>query len=82
MKGACKYYMVEAKRKPNENIASLIRRFSEYVKKSGLVEEARRSKFREKPKSRRLKRREALTKIQIRSQIEKLKKLGKFDEIR
>ncbi len=74
--------MVDAKRKANENVAALIRRFSEYVKKSGLVDEVRQSKFRVKEKSRRLKRRAALNRLKIRSEIEKLKKLGKFDEIK
>jgi ribosomal protein S21 len=73
--------MVDAKRKPNENVASLLRRFSEYVKKSGLMEEARQAKFRLKSKSRRLQRQETLNRLKIKSEIEKLKKLGKFDEI-
>jgi ribosomal protein S21 len=73
--------MVDAKRKPNENVASLLRRFSEYVKKSGLMDEARQAKFRSKRKSRRLQRQETLNRLKIKSEIEKLKKLGKFDEI-
>jgi len=73
--------MVDAKRKPNENVASLLRRFSEYVKKSGLMDEARQAKFRFKRKSRRLQRQETLNRLKIKSEIEKLKKLGKFDEI-
>lgn len=70
--------MVDAKRKPNENVTSLLRRFSEYVKKSGLIEEARQSQFRQKTKSRRLKRRAALNRLKAKLEIERLKKLGKY----
>lgn len=71
---------IEVKKKDRETSESLIRRFSRRVQQSGVLLRARRSRFRKEEKSKREKREEALYKIKIRKEIEKLKKLGKFDE--
>jgi len=71
---------IEVKKKDKETSESLIRRFSRRVQQSGVLLHARRSRFKEDEKSKREKRQEALYKIKIRKEIEKLKKLGKFSE--
>ncbi|TAK95525.1 hypothetical protein EPO05_04015 [Patescibacteria group bacterium] len=72
--------MIEVRKKDRETSESLIRRFSRRVQQSGVLMRARRSRFREDLKNRREKRIEALYKVQIRKEIGKLKKLGKFDD--
>ncbi len=72
--------MIEVKKKEKETSESLIRRFSRRVQQSGVLVHARRSRFLEDKKNKREKRVEALYKIKIRKEIEKMKKLGKFDE--
>ena len=72
--------MIEVKKKEKETSESLIRRFSRRVQQSGVLVHARKSRFRKDEKSKREKRNEALYKIKIRKEIDKLKKLGKFDD--
>ena len=71
---------IEVKKKDRETSESLIRRFSRRVQQSGVLVRARRTRFRAEKKNKREKRLEALYKIKIRKEIDKLKKLGKFDE--
>lgn len=71
---------IEVKKKDRETSESLIRRFSRRVQQSGVLLHARKTRFRAEEKSKREKRAEALYKIKIRKEINKLKKLGKFDE--
>lgn len=72
--------MIQVKKKEKETSESLIRRFSRRVQQSGVLVHARKSRFRKDDKSKREKRNEALYKIKIRKEIDKLKKLGKFDD--
>ena len=72
--------MIEVKKKDRETSESLIRRFSRRVQQSGVLMHARKARFRSDEKSKREKRNEALYKIKIRKEIEKMKKMGKFDE--
>ncbi len=72
--------MIEVKKKEKETNESLIRRFSRRVQQSGILMNARKARFQERKKSKKQQREEALYKIKIRKEIEKLKKLDKFDE--
>lgn len=72
--------MIEARKKDRETTESLMRRFSRRIQQSGVLVHARRTRFRNEEKSKREKRQEALYKVKIRKEIDKLKKLGKFDE--
>ncbi|HBO17027.1 MAG: hypothetical protein UR69_C0001G0010 [Candidatus Moranbacteria bacterium GW2011_GWE2_35_2-] len=72
--------MIEVKKKDREASDSLIRRFSRMVQQSGVLVKARRSRFQKDEKSKTEKRKEALYKVKIRKEIEKLKKMDKFDE--
>ncbi|OGI24048.1 MAG: hypothetical protein A3E91_03935 [Candidatus Moranbacteria bacterium RIFCSPHIGHO2_12_FULL_40_10] len=72
--------MIEVKKKDKESSENLIRRFSRRVQQSGVLLRVRKNRFRREEKSKIEKRNEALYKIKIRKEIDKLKKLGKFDE--
>lgn len=72
--------MIEVRKKDNESIGSLLRRFSKKVQQSGLLIQARNSRFLEKNKSRTERRKSALKRNEISSQREKLRKLGKLEE--
>jgi ribosomal protein S21 len=72
--------MIEVRKKEKETPESLIRRFTRRVQQSGVLMRARKSRFRTEEKSKLEKRQEALYKEKIRKEIDKLKKLGKFDD--
>jgi ribosomal protein S21 len=72
--------MVEVKKKERETSESLIRRFSRRVQQSGVLYAARGNRFYNKPKSKRQVRLSAQYRAKIKKEVDKLKKLGKFDE--
>lgn len=72
--------MIQVKKKDRETSESLIRRFSRCVQQSGILLTVRQGRFYEKPKSRRQIRESAQYRAKIRKEVEKLKKIGKFDE--
>lgn len=72
--------MIQVKRKERETAESLIRRFSRRVQQSGVLRRVRKLRFRQEEQSRDDRRSEALYKVKIRKEINRLKKLGKFDE--
>lgn len=72
--------MIEVKKKDKESPESLIRRFSRRMQQSGVLMRARKTRFKLEEKSKQKKRDEALYKIKIRKEIDKLKKMGKFDD--
>ncbi|MEK7181623.1 MAG: 30S ribosomal protein S21 [Patescibacteria group bacterium] len=72
--------MIQVKRKEKETAESLIRRFSRRVQQSGVLRQVRKMRFHQTEKSRVKRRDEALYKVDIRKEISRLKKLGKFDD--
>ena len=72
--------MFEVKKKDRESSESLIKRFSRRVQQSGVLLTARSSRFYAKPKSRRQMRLSAQYRAKIKKEVDKLKKIGKFDE--
>jgi len=72
--------MIQVKKKEKENAESLIRRFSRRIQQSGILKDARKTRFQSSKKTKRQKKEEALYKNKIRKEIDKLKKMGKFDE--
>jgi len=72
--------MIEVKKKDNESVGSLLRRFSRKVQQSGLLLQARSSRFQEKTKSKTERRKSALRRNVIVAQKEKDRKLGKLEE--
>ena len=72
--------MIEVKKKDNESIGSLLRRFSKKVQQSGLLLQARSSRFKDKNLSRTERRKTALRRNEITVEKEKLRKFGKLEE--
>jgi len=70
---------LEVRKKEKETPQSLIRRFTRRVQQSGLLFRARKIRFRERGKSRQMKKRAALRREEIKKEYEKLKKLGKLE---
>ena len=71
---------LEVKKQERETSQSLIRRFTKRIKKSGILLQARKSRFRQRSKSPQMKKRAALRRERLREEYEKLKKLGKLEE--
>ena len=72
--------MIEVKRKDNESIGSLLRRFSKRIQQSGLLFQARNSRFRDKNPSRTERRKNALRRNKVVAEKEYQRKLGKLED--
>jgi len=72
--------MVEVRKRDNETSESLFRRFSRQLQQSKILVEARNNRFKKKEKSRRQLREGAIYRQKVRKEVERLKKIGKFDE--
>jgi len=72
--------MVQVKKKERETSESLIKRFSRRVQQSGVLLEARHGRFYAKDKNKRQVRESAKYRAKVRKEVDKLKKIGKFDE--
>jgi ribosomal protein S21 len=70
---------LEAKKQQTQTTQGLIRRFTKRVQRSGILLRARKSRFRQRPKSRQMKKKAALRREKLRKEYEKLKKLGKLE---
>lgn len=68
--------MVEVKRGERESTYSLLRRFTEKLKESKLLVEARKTKFYERPKNKRRRKDEAIVRNIFRKERRRLMKLG------
>ena len=64
--------MINVRKKDKETSESLIRRFSRRVQQSRILMQARKARFQEEEKSKAEKRKEALYKIKIKKEIDKL----------
>ncbi len=69
---------LKVEKQPKETSQSLIHRFSQKIKRSGILLEARKKMFYKKGKSKQLKRRSALRRIQKKEEFKKLKKMGRL----
>ena len=72
--------MVEVKRKPNESIGSLMRRFNRFVQQSGVLLKAKKSRFREKKVTDRREKNAAIMGVHLAGLRRKLEKLGTYDK--
>jgi ribosomal protein S21 len=72
--------MVEVKRKQNESIGSLMRRFNRFVQTSGVLLKAKKSQFREKHQTERKEKAAAIMGMHLSRLRKRLEKLGKYDE--
>lgn len=72
--------MIEVKKKERETSESLIRRFSRRVQQSGVLVQARKTRFRLDEKSKTEKRQGAMYRAKVKKVVDHLKKMGKFDD--
>lgn len=72
--------MIEVKKKDRETSESLIRRFGRRVQQSGVLVQARKTRFRLDEKSKTEIRQGAMYKVKVKKIVDRLKKMGKFDD--
>jgi len=72
--------MIEVRKKEKESSENLIRRFSRRVQQSGVLMRVRKSRFKLEEKSKMEKRKGAMYKEKVKKMVDKLKKMGKFDD--
>jgi len=68
---------LEVQKKDRETAQSLIRRFTQRVKRSGVLIRARGNRFRKRVKSKQMKKKSALRREKLKKEYKKLEKLGK-----
>ena len=71
---------MEVKRKPNESIGSLTRRFSRLVQRSKLVVNAKKARYHKKKSTERIEKNRAIMKQELTNLRGRLEKLGKYDD--
>ncbi|TSC75427.1 MAG: hypothetical protein G01um101430_269 [Parcubacteria group bacterium Gr01-1014_30] len=69
---------LEIKKQIRETSQSLVRRFAKRVQQSGILIRARKVRFRERAKSKQMKKRSALRREELRLKYERMKKLGEI----
>lgn len=69
--------IIEIKKNPNENNASVLRRFSRKIQESGVIQKVKGSRYSERQESKLKAKKSALKRLGRRKEIEKLRKLGK-----
>lgn len=67
---------VAARRKQGETTGSLLRRFTQYVRKSGLLANVRAHRYFAKDQTKRARRRSALVRVERKKEYERMRKLG------
>ena len=70
--------VIEIKKNPNENNASVLRRFSRRIQESGIIHKVKNSRYNERKESKLKVKKSALKRMGRRKEIEKLRKLGKI----
>lgn len=75
-------YTVEVESKTSEQNPSVLRRFTQRVRNSGILKKARALRYRERPQSPYVKKKNALRRLERAREIERLKKLGKISDSR
>ena len=70
--------VIEVKKNPNENNASILRRFSRRVQESNIIQKVKGSRYNERKESKLKTKKSTLKRLEKRKGIEKLRKLGKI----
>lgn len=70
--------VIEVRKNPSENNATILRRFSRKVQESGIVKKVKSERYNERKLSKLKTKRATLKRILKRKDIERLKKLGKI----
>lgn len=71
---------VEIRKRENETVSAMLRRFNRRVQQSGILLRARKSRFFEVKPNKRKRRESAIYRARMLKEIERLKKLGKLEE--
>lgn len=70
--------VIEVKKNPNENNASILRRFSRKVQESNIIQKVKKNRYNERKESKIKIKKSTLKRIGKRKENEKLRKLGKI----
>ena len=70
---------LEVKKKQKESVGALLRRFSRAVQQSGMLVRVRSLRYRTRPKTKRVRKVEALKRIVWKKNMDRLRKLGKIE---
>lgn len=70
--------VIEIKKNPNENNASVLRRFSRKIQESNIIQKVKGSRYNERKESKLKIKKSTLKRLEKRKENEKLRKLGKI----
>lgn len=70
--------VIEVQKNPNENNASILRRFSRRVQESSIIQKVKKNRYNERKESKLKVKKGTLKRLTRRKEIEKLRKLGKI----
>ena len=70
--------IIEVKKNPNENNASVLRRFSRKIQESNIIQKVKNSRYNERKESKLKVKRSTLNRLIKRKANDKLRKLGKI----
>jgi len=70
--------IIEVKKNPNENNASIVRRFSRRIQESSIIRKVKNSRYNKRKESKLTIKKSALKRLKKKKEIERLKKLGKI----
>jgi len=70
--------VIEVKKNPNENNASVLRRFSRRIQESNIIQKVKGNRYNERKESKLKVKKSALKRMGKRKEMEKLRKLGKI----
>jgi hypothetical protein len=69
---------LEIRKKERETSQSLIRRFSQRLRRSGILLRARKAQYKKRAKSQKMKKRAALRREELKKEYERKKKMGEI----
>ena len=70
--------VIEVRKNPNENNASVLRRFSRKIQESNIIQKVKGSRYNERKESKLKVKKATLKRLGKRKEIERLRKLGKI----
>ncbi|MFA7285244.1 MAG: 30S ribosomal protein S21 [Candidatus Paceibacterota bacterium] len=70
--------VIEVQKNPNENNASILRRFSRRVQESSIIQKVKKNRYNERTESKLKVKKGTLKRLTRRKEIDKLRKLGKI----
>ena len=71
---------MEVKRKPNESVMSLMRRFSRLAQQTKIVSNAKQKRYTRRKTTDRIEKNRAIMREELRALRRRLERLGKFDD--